>query len=178
MKENISVAPNYKFALTPELLEACEKQNVSPETFLPKRADIGASGWDVRCANPNGLDLDPEEYFKIHLGFRVFSPSGWWLELNPRSSTFIKKHIHSLYGKIDESYQGELMFCGQYLPGGREIISITAPKRIEFGDRIAQIMPVKLELMNVENISNDEYDKLCKERNFSRGSGGFGSTGR
>ena len=177
MDENILTAPNYKFALTEELLKACEEKGEDPNKFLPVRAESRASGWDVRCANPDGINLRPNDYMKLSLGFRTFCPRGWWLELNPRSSTFIKKHIHSLYGKIDESYQGEMMFCGQYIPDRKKLVSTMAPQRIEFGDRIAQIMPIKLKLMNVESVTNEEYDSLCKERNLSRGAGGFGSTG-
>ncbi len=98
--------PVYKFALTSELIDAVADHKVlCADDFLPTRSDSEASGWDVRCAVPGGFSLEPGQYYKIPLGFRAFSPSGWWAELNPRSSTFIKRHLHALYGKIDETYQ-------------------------------------------------------------------------
>ena len=83
--------PTYKFALSQELVGACEGTEFKPEDFLPTRSEPEASGWDVRCAHPEGLELRDCCYFKIPLGFRSFCPPGWWAELNPRSSSFIKK---------------------------------------------------------------------------------------
>ena len=95
----------------------------------------------------------------------------------PRSSTFIKRNINSLYGTIDETYEGQLYFCGQYIHDTCTILSGHNYKRVEFGDRIGQIIPVKRQEMVVEGISNEEFEKLASERSASRGAGGFGSSG-
>jgi len=112
---SMATKPVFKFALTEDLLANCGG-DLKPDDFLPKRADEDSTGWDVRCADAKGIDLKPECYIKIPLGFRALSPKGWWFKLVPRSSMFIKRHINSLYGTIDETYEGQLFFCGQYLP--------------------------------------------------------------
>src|SRR6266404_3537788 len=108
--ENINMNPEFLFSLREDLQN--EKQ------FLPTRAEEKASGWDVRAAMPDRkpLIIKPFEYVKIPLGFRTFCPEGWWYELKPRSSTFAKKHLHSLYGTIDETFEGEALYCGQFIP--------------------------------------------------------------
>lgn len=180
--------PVFKFALTEEVEQACKDLRVNkesfvgdyiptPHDFLPTRADADATGWDVRCATPGGIDLKPQCYIKIPLGFRTLSPKGWWLKLVPRSSTFIKRHINSLYGTIDETYEGQMFFCGQYIPDSCTIISGHNFGKVEFGDRIGQIIPVKRQEMAIEGISNKEFERLASERSASRGAGGFGSSG-
>lgn len=169
-------APVYKFALTSELRSACACHEIKAKDFLPTRPEPEASGWDVRCADPRGISLKPEHYYKIPLGFRVFCPSGWWAELNPRSSSFIKRHLHSLYGKIDETYPDEWFFLCQYLPDARGIINSAHLKRVEFGDRIGQIMPVRRQDMAIKVISDEEMNAEIKNRNAAR-KGGLGSTG-
>lgn len=165
-------SPIFKFALREDL------QN-HPE-LLPTRAEPKATGWDVRCAED--LVIRPFEKVKIHLGLRGFCPDGWWYEIKPRSSTFTKKNLHALYGTIDETYEGELIFACQYIPpmkleyDGFEWPSPTL--ELKFGDAIGQLIPIKRQEMIVESISNEEYDNLCRERNSIRGAGGFGSTGR
>jgi dUTPase len=167
--------PTFKFALTDEVISASKDQD--PHLFLPTQAEPLASGWDVRCASANGIELKPGCYIKVPLGFRVFSPPGWWLRLVPRSSTFIKKHIHALYGTIDEAYEGQVFFCGQYLPDAELIINCNRLKKIEFGDRIGQIIPARRENMTVEVVSNDNFAKLSVKRDSARKSGGLGSSG-
>lgn len=160
--------PTYKFALREDLKD--------DRRFLPTRAEGKASGWDVCAAQEDRkpITVGPFEYAKIPLGFRAFCPDGWWFELKPRSSTFVKKNLSCLYGTIDETFEGLLILACQYSPQrtGEFYSNLT----INFGDPIGQIIPVKRQEMIVENVSNEEYNSLCKERGGIRGAGGFGST--
>lgn len=166
--------PDFKFCLT--------ESSKQDKQFLPLRAEAKASGWDVRCAQ--NLELIPGKYYKIPLGIKTFSPDGWWLELKPRSSTFGKKFIHCLYGTIDESYEGELIFACTYLPS--EFLQLhyinNCPSqnydtlKLSFGEAIGQIIPVKRQEMTVTEVVEEEFKALCSKRNASRGTGGFGST--
>lgn len=158
--------PTYKFALREDLKDKKE--------FLPTRAEPLATGWDVRCAEPNGVTLVPNRYYKIKLGFRMLPPSGWWADLRPRSSTFGKKHLHCLYGVLDESWEGESMLAVQWCPDDHEYRKLTT---IKFGDRIAQIIPVRRQEMLVEEATNIHIDYEYTQRKAVRGAGGFGSTG-
>jgi dUTPase len=185
--------PTYKFALRKDL-EGEEKIE-----FLPTRAEPKASGWDVRAAQEDRkpVILKPFEHTKIQLGFRAFCPENYWYELKPRSSSFAKKNLHCLYGTIDETYENELVLAVQYIPffelesdvdveygyygDSRTTVGIrvVAPDLvINFGDAIGQIVPVKRQEMQAEQITNADYDALCKERGGVRGEGGFGSTGK
>ncbi len=156
--------PIFKFALREDLKD--EKQ------FLPTRAEPCATGYDCRAAlhNKISLILSPGDYFKIPLGFRAFCPPGWYYQLHPRSSSFIKKYMHNLIGIIDETFPLETLFVGKYLPPNNEKLIIN------WGDPIAQIIPLKRIDMESIEISNEEYDFNVKERNSPR-TGGFGSTG-
>jgi dUTP pyrophosphatase len=176
----VQETPVFQFALREDLKDDLR--------FLPTRAESKASGWDVRAATPNKepLVLEPFQYAKIDLGFRAFCPEGWWFELKPRSSTFAKKNLHCLYGTIDETYEGQMVFAVQYIPAfeiGAETAfrgpKINAPNlTINFSDAIGQLIPVKRQEMTVEQVSNADYDTLCKQRGGERGSGGFGSTSK
>lgn len=168
MTDGYNSIPTYKFALRADL-----QNNL---TFLPKQGEPLATGWDVRAAPHDGkpITLRAGQYFKIPLGFRAFCPSGWWFKLEPRSSTFAKKHVHALCGIIDETYENELVFAGQYIP---DITQFATDLVVNPGDAIGQIIPFKRQLMVVEHVSNDDFDQLCKARNGQRGTGGFGSTG-
>ena len=154
--------PTFKFAL----------QEGLDSSFLPAKATRNDTGWDVRCAEKDGLILKPFQYAKINLGFKIFAPKGWWLELKPRSSSFLKKQLHALYGTIDEEFPHTCMFCAQYIPGEKFQTNL----KIEFGERIGQIIPVRRQEMLVEQISEEELNKLNNERNSLR-TGGLGSTG-
>lgn len=185
--------PEFKFALREDLQD-------KPE-FLPARANPTDTGYDVKCANPEGVILKPFEYFKVQLGFRIFAPKGWWLSLHPRSSAFFKKHLNVLYGVIDEAFSLEAAFLGMYLKetvwepvysvedknqinffkqeesylfSPQKVIHTEDAPKIEFGERIGQLIPFERQDMLVSQISNEEFDELVRVRG---GRGGFGSTG-
>lgn len=188
----MSYNPIFRFALREDLK--------NEKLFLPTRGEPLATGWDVRAAFPDRktLTVQPFEYAKIPLGFRAFCPEGWWYEIRPRSSSFAKKNLHALYGVVDETYENELVFACQYIPyvefqtdidehhpsyssdiDYRASTQVQAPNlHISFGDAVGQIIPVRRQHMGVEEITNEEYDMLCKQRNAQRGIGGFGSTGK
>lgn len=194
---NIEI-PTFKFALREDIK--------NDKRFLPERAEPTATGWDVRAAFKNGVQsivVKPGEWVMIPLGFRTFAPGGWWMDLRPRSSTTAKKKIHALYGVLDEAWEGETCFCGQYLPdnilsfqadvyeknlygyGGGYEKTLEANVRtsaeeliIYHGDKIGQLIPVKRQEMSIEEISNEDFNKLCAIRGGVRGAQGFGSTGR
>lgn len=170
--------PKFLFSLREDLKD--EKQ------FLPARAEPLASGWDVRAAMPDRkpLFIWPNEYVKIPLGVRAFCPPGWWYRLAPRSSSFTKKNLHALYGTIDETYPDELVFAAHFIPGRpvnqwmtREPIDRSDILKIEFGEAIAQIIPVQRQEMIVEEVGNVELEEMYQARNAVR-NGGFGSTSK
>lgn len=174
--------PPYYFAVSADIESQCpfvldEKQIVA-EDFIPTRARSKDTGYDVRCAEPNGIDLIPGCYFKMRLGFRMFAPDGWWLSLAPRSGTFINTNVHALYGIIDECFENEMCFVGQYIPDVNKLLPNSKRVRVAFGQRFAQVMPCPRWDMPTQRISNEEIEKKYKERNDLRGIGGFGSSGR
>lgn len=165
----IPESPRFRFAVREGL----------DNTFLPTKSEPFATGWDVRSAEEEFV-LQSFEHKLIRLGFRMYAPEGYWLELRPRSSTFAKKGLHCLYGVIDEHYPNELMLAVEFIPfrktTDRGDIVETSSVTIPFGEKIAQVVPIKRREMLVERISNEQIDALYQTRNSVR-TGGFGSTG-
>lgn len=157
--------PIFKFALREDLID-------QPH-FLPSKAERNATGYDVKAAiKGTELIIKPFEYVKIPLGFRAFCPEGWWFELKPRSSSFAKKHLHALYGTIDQDFFLELVLAVQYIPSDPNGFNHL---KISYGEALGQIIPVKRQEMTVENVSNEEFERLTKSREVER-NGGFGSS--
>lgn len=156
--------PIYKFALREDLNDN--------KGFLPTRATEGSAGWDVACAFEDHKDLIvyPGQYLKLPLGFRCIAPTGWWLELKPRSSSFTKKKLHALYGTLDSDYRGFCFYCAKY--------DGDSPMTIKMSEKIGQLIPVKLRHMIIEEINNDTFDQYVAQENTNeRKENGFGSTG-
>lgn len=157
--------PTFLFALREDLELAGEAR------FLPTQAEPKATGYDVRSACD--MVIKPGEYFKIPLGFRSYCPTGWYYQLHPRSSSFTKKSMHNLIGIIDESWEGETLFAGQYILDkcsmGKDLV-------VKFGDPIGQIIPIRRERVKMKLVPNEELNELFKKRNGQRKDGGFGST--
>jgi len=155
--------------------------------YLPERSEELSTGYDVRNAGPD-IELAPFQKALIPLGFRSVIPEGWFFELYPRSSSFHKKSIHSLYGVIDESYENQWYFACQYIPQRAHMADDSGKinwhnywsenvLKIERGERIAQIILRNRYSFNPKEVSDDAFDFLVKERGAKRGLGGFGSTG-
>jgi dUTP pyrophosphatase len=130
---------------------------------LPAYATAGSSGMDLR-ANLNGsLTLAPFERLMVPTGLFLEIPHGYEAQVRPRSGLAIKQGLTCLNspGTIDADYRGELKVILINLSGQQQVI--------EHGDRIAQIVFQKVEIVDLElsaEISETE-----------RNAGGFGHTG-
>ena len=128
---------------------------------LPSYATPGAAGMDVVAAED--FDLLPGQRHAVATGFQVAIPSGYEIQVRPRSG-LASKHgigVPNAPGTIDSDYRGELKVL--LINHGSE------PFAIRRGERIAQLVPAAVTLA--------EFDEVEELDETSRGSGGFGSTG-
>lgn len=165
--------PNFYFALDDRLVDLCDKHNriykdssLSAEMFLPTKSNNDGVGWDVRCAEPNGILINPGYYKTINLGFSVFCPEGWHLKLIPCSNIFSDSHCHFLYEIIDQSNSEVIKCVIQYIPDAGKLLRSSLS--LSFGDKIAKIIPTKNEDMKVTSLSKEELKFMHMRKNASK----------
>ncbi|MEE4274077.1 MAG: dUTP diphosphatase [Thermoanaerobaculales bacterium] len=131
---------------------------------LPSYASAGAAGADVRAAVENEVRLAPGERAAVPTGLSFEIPSGWEIQVRPRSGLAIKQGltIVNAPGTIDSDYRGELKVLLVNL-GGEAVV-------IRRGDRVAQLVAAPA--------PQAVFPEVEAVEETDRGSGGFGSTGR
>lgn len=132
----------------------------------PAYATADSAGMDLRAAVPADapVTLQPGQRALIDTGFCMALPAGYEAQVRPRSGLAIKHGITCLNtpGTIDADYRGEV-----------KVILINlgdAPFIIERGERIAQMV--------IAPVTQAQVSVITQLDETSRGSGGFGSTGR
>lgn len=139
-------------------------QLLSASATVPQYQSKGASGFDLHADLPEGpVTIGAGQYVMIPTGLAVAVPSGFELQVRPRSGLAAKHALTVLNtpGTVDSDYRGEMKIILANL--GSE------PFVVNHGERIAQgvIAPVvRASFMLVDAL--DDTD---------RGAGGFGSTG-
>jgi dUTP pyrophosphatase len=136
---------------------------VRPEGRLPEAQHPGDAGLDLRAAV--GVTVKPGERAMVPTGVAVAIPEGHAGLVLPRSGLASKRGLTlaNAPGLIDAGYRGELRVL--LLNTDRE-----QPFRVEPGDRIAQLVVVRVETGAPEEVT--QLDETA------RGTAGFGSTGR
>ena len=129
---------------------------------LPAYATEGAAGMDVVAAEE--LTLAPGARAAVATGFAIAIPAGHEVQVRPRSGLALKHGVTCLNtpGTIDSDYRGEVKVILANLGG--------TPFPITRGDRIAQLVPAVVLRASLEEVATLD--------DTSRGTGGFGSTGR
>jgi dUTP diphosphatase len=129
----------------------------------PAQAHDGDAGYDLHAAE--AVTIDPGERASVGTGIAVAIPEGQAGLVIPRSGLAARHGISVVNapGLIDSGYRGELRVL--LLNTDR-----TEPFTVEPGDRIAQLVLVRVEAEELEEVA--ELDETA------RGVGGFGSTGR
>ena len=169
------------------MTDAITLELLHPDARAPERATEDSAGYDlfvhlthrtVNCSDATGtwelptfrdreknlsyFELAPNATAMIPLGFKATLPRGCEAQIRPRSGTTFKKGllIPNSPGTIDADYPDEWMVLVRN-PG-------TRPVRIEHGERIAQMVLSRYEVLPIE---------MGKVGKTSSRSGGFGSTG-
>lgn len=130
---------------------------------IPAYATEGSSGMDLRANLLEPLTLAPLERMMIPTGIFLEIPQGYEAQVRPRSGLAIKQGLTCLNspGTIDADYRGELKVILINLSAEHQVIS--------HGDRIAQMVFQKIEIVELE--STDQISETA------RNAGGFGHTG-
>lgn len=136
-------------------------KKLHPDAVIPKYEHLTDSGADL--VSVEKLLITPGQRATVATGIAIAIPSGYELQVRPRSGMALKQGVTVLNtpGTVDAGYRGEI-----------KVILInhgTYTIHIEKGDRIAQavIAPVYRALFTeVEELPDSD-----------RGAGGFGSTG-
>ena len=161
-------------------------ERLHQEVQIPSRATAHSAGYDLRAHLVAGspvklsrggiqydgvprsfgdevvLEIGPGERAIVPLGFRASLPEGYEAQIRPRSGTSFRTSlvIANSPGTIDPDYNGE---WGVLVRNDG-----SAPLQISHGERIAQMVISRYELL--------EFEESQVTRSTDR-DGGFGSTG-
>lgn len=131
-----------------------------PDAVLPSYAHPGDAGLDMYAGET--VTIPPGEVRKIKSGISIEIPEGYVGLVWDKSGVSMNHSIKSLGGVIDSGYRGEITFGMINL--GKEDYTF------EKGHKVAQMLIQKIEKVDVEEVTN--------LNDTSRGTGGFGSTGK
>ena len=135
---------------------------LQPDAVLPEYRTKGASGADVFSVE--NIDIPPGQVRAVDLGFAVSIPTGYEIQIRPRSGLALNHSITVLNtpGTVDSDYRGPM-----------KVILVNLGEKTFFvnkGDRIAQLV--------VNAVHEGYFIEVSKLDETARGTGGFGSTGR
>lgn len=131
---------------------------------LPAYATELSAGMDLRAALQEPLVLRTLERAMVPTGLHIELPAGFEAQIRPRSGLAAKHGISIVNapGTIDADYRGEIKVV---------LVNLSnEPFTVNPGERIAQMVVARHETVQWEPVEALEES--------SRGSGGFGSTGK
>jgi len=137
-------------------------KKLHPAAEAPKKSHPDDAGWDLTAVQVERIG---KNRVRVHSGIAVEIPYGYQGELRARSSVYKKDGeviLSNCVGTIDAGYRGEVMAVFY----GSDLCDIP----FEIGERFAQLV-----IMPVPDVVFEESAELSES---SRGSGGYGSTGR
>lgn len=140
---------------------------LDPELPLPSRAHDGDAGVDLYSAED--VRLEPGHRALVRTGVAVAIPHGMVGLVHPRSglAARVGLSIVNSPGTIDAGYRGEIQVA---------LINVdpAEPILVHRGDRIAQLLVQRVELVDLVEVSSFDEAGLA---GTSRGDGGHGSSG-
>lgn len=118
------------------------------------------SGYDIRTLN--AFEIKPMETKLIDTGLFLVLPKDVEVQVRPKSS-LSSKGILVHFGTVDAGYRGEVKVAMTNLSGETKFFGVL--------QKVAQVVFMRLEAPSLGKVDNIEITT-------SRGTGGFGSTGK
>lgn len=145
-------------------LASVQVTKLHPDAIIPEYKTSGAAALDLHARLDRAVTLVPKERRLIMSGLAFAIPGGYEGQVRPRSGLALTLGVTCLNspGTIDSDYRGEV---GAILVNLGQENFVVNP-----GDRIAQMVICPIMVARLV-----EVDQL---NTTSRGTGGFGSTGR
>ena len=134
-------------------------QKLTKNATLPTQGSSGAAGYDLYSAESNVLKARDKILIMTDIAVAIWS--GYYGRIAPRSGLTLKHGLDVGAGVIDSDYRGNI---------GVILFNHTDKDyKITKGDRIAQLIVIKITTPPIEEVGNLSTTK--------RGNDGFGSTG-
>lgn len=131
---------------------------------LPQYETVNSAGVDVRANIDEVITVMPLERVMVPTGLFVEIPSGYEIQVRPRSGLAAKYGITVLNspGTIDADYRGEIKVI---------LVNLSStPYILNPEERLAQLVLAKYDQI--------EWEEALELSETERGAGGFGSTGK
>ena len=135
-------------------------KRLTPKAKLPTKSTLGSACWDFYT--PDAVSIKPKETVTLSLGIQVAFPKDYALVFFEKSGIASKTDLFKKAGVIDSDYRGTVHAV--FYNAGEETVTFAE------GEKVIQAM-----LIHLDDFEIIEADSLP---DTSRGSGGFGSTGR
>lgn len=132
--------------------------------ILPTYGSCEAAGADLHACLEAPVTIEPGKTAFVPTGIAMEVPKGCAGLVYARSGLACKRGLApaNKVGVVDSDYRGEIMVALHNHAG--------TPQRIENGERIAQMV--------ITPVLTPEYQIVPELSDTSRGTGGFGSTGK
>lgn len=145
-------------------MEPIQVKKLKPNAVIPTYGSVEAAGADLYACLDDDVTIQPGETAFIPTGLSMEIPRGTAGLIYARSGLACKRGLApaNKVGVVDSDYRGEFMVA-LHNHG-------TQPQTVAHGERIAQLL-----ITPVYTPGFVETDSLS---DTSRGSGGFGSTGK
>ena len=139
-------------------------KKLKENAILPTYGSAGAAGADLYACLDEAVTILPGETVWIPTGIALEVPAGCAGLVYARSSLGVKRGLApaNKVGVIDSDYRGEIRVV--LLNHGKE------PQTILSGERVAQFI--------ITPVLTPAYEEVSELSDTSRGTGGFGSTGK
>lgn len=156
---------------------AVEFKKLHSEAVIPTKANEGDAGFDltgigysVKTDDSSGVT-----FIEYSTGIAVKIPKGYVGILAPRSSISSRTDLFlaNSVGVIDSGYRGEIRFRFKTNLSKPHTPSFTVAKIYDVPERIGQLL-----IMPLANLRAHEVSEFSPDEDNTRGTGGFGSTGR
>lgn len=145
-------------------MQTVKVKKLNPNALLPTYGSLEAAGADLYACLDEAVTIAPGETAWIGTGIALEVPKGCAGLVYARSSMGVKRGLApaNKVGVIDSDYRGEIRVV--LLNHGKE------PQTVEPGERVAQFV--------ITPVITPVYEEAEELTDTSRGTGGFGSTGK